>query len=348
MKKIKRFCWLCSGSNLKILDSAPTEGAKYAGIGATIFFTGIFASIAATYAIFTFTENIWLSSMFGLVWGGMIFNLDRYIVSSMRKSSSWKKEWTMALPRIILAIIISLVIARPLELKIFEKEIATELILMNDEIAQSRIDSTNSYYKKLIAGNQQDIDRLLAAVVSKQNQRDELRAIASAEADGTGGSLKRNPGPIYKIKKANADKVDEELTTLKLTNQQQIDIKRNQQAKWQKENNEKLTLLENPDYSGFAARLDALSRLTSSKSSIWLANLFLILLFIAIETAPVLVKLISSKGPYDYLLATEEYEHELAWLSQKAKLHSKTRKTAKRYSREESEYIDKYLSANLN
>jgi hypothetical protein len=247
VNKLKRFFWLCSGSNLKILDSALTEGAKYAGIGATIFFTGIFASIAATYAIFTFTDNIWLSSLFGLVWGGMIFNLDRYIVSSMRKSNSWKKEWTMALPRIVLAIIISLVIARPLELKIFEKEIATELLLMNDEIAQARIDSTNSYYKKLISTNQKDIDQLLEAVASLQRQRDELRAIASAEADGTGGSMKRNPGPIYKIKKANADKVDDELTALKFTNQQHISSKRAQQDKWQLENNEKLKLLEKPD-----------------------------------------------------------------------------------------------------
>lgn len=348
MNKIKRFFWLCSGSSLKILETAPTESAKYVGVGATIFFTGIFASIASTYAIFTFTENIWLSSLFGLVWGGMIFNLDRYIVSSMRKSSSWKKEWTMALPRIVLAIIISLVIARPLELKIFEKEIATELILLNDEIAQARIDSINNYYNKLISTNQNEIDELLAAVLVMQKQRNVLRAEASAEADGTGGTMKRNAGPIYMIKKANADKVDEELALLKVTNQELIDDKREQQKKWQQANNEKLVMLENPDYTGFAARLDALSRLTDKKSSIWLANLFIILLFIALETAPVLVKLISSKGPYDYLLATEEYEHELVWLGQKAKMHSKTRKAAKRYTQEETEYIDQYLSSNLN
>jgi len=348
VNKIKRFFWLCSGSNLSLLDSTPTEGAKYAGIGATIFFTGIFASIAATYAIFTFTDNLWLSSFFGILWGGMIFNLDRYIVSSMRKSGNWKKEWTMALPRIVLAIIISLVIARPLELKIFEKEIATELILINDEIAQARIDSINNYYNKLILASQNDINELLAAVMAMQKQRNELRAIASAEADGTGGSMKRNPGPIYKIKKANADKVDEELAALKNINQQQIDEKREQQQKWRKANYAKLAELVNPDYTGFAARLDALSRLTDKKASIWLANLFIILLFIALETAPVLVKLISSRGPYDYLLATEEYEHELQWLEQKAKLHNKTRKAAKRYSQQENEYIDQYLSSNLN
>ena len=147
MIRIKRFFWLFSGSHLTLLEKVPSEAAKYAGIGATIFFTGIFAAIAAGYAIFTFSDNLWLASLLGIIWGGMIFNLDRYIVSSMRKSNSWKKEWTMALPRIFLALIISLVIARPLELKIFEKEIKAELTLMNTEIIKAKRDSTNHYYQ---------------------------------------------------------------------------------------------------------------------------------------------------------------------------------------------------------
>jgi hypothetical protein len=81
---------------------------------------------------------------------------------------------------------------------------------------------------------------------------------------------------------------------------------------------------------------------------LWLANIFIILLFIAIETAPVMVKLISSKGPYDYMLETEEYHHELSWLAQKAKLNTKTRKSASHYTDEEHEYIDQYLTSNLN
>lgn len=348
MNKIKRFFWLCSGSNLKLLEKAPTEGAKYAGIGATIFFTGIFATIAATYAVFTFSDNLWMSSIIGIIWGGMIFNLDRYIVSSMRKSYSLKKEWTMALPRIFLALIISLVIARPLELKIFEKEIAAELSLMNTEITNTKRDSTNNYFNRLISAEQAEIDLLQAVITNKQHHRDELRAQATAEADGTGGTMKRNAGPIYQIKKAEADKVEEELATLSTTNQVIVASKREQILLLQKDKNAKLAAIEHPDYTGFAARLEALGRLTNKNASLWLANMFIILLFIAIETAPVLVKLISSKGPYDYLLEIEEYDHELAWLANKAKLNTKTRKSAKRYTNEEHEYIDQYLTSNLH
>ena len=347
MNRIKRFFWLCSGSHINLLEKAPTESAKYVGIGATIFFTGIFASIAGAYAIYTFTDNIWLASLIGLVWGGMIFNLDRYIVSSMRKSNSFKKEWLMALPRIILALIISLVIARPLELKIFEKEIKAELAFINDEMMAARRDSVNNYYQKQIAGEQKNIEILQAGIASKEKQRDELRAQASAEADGTGGTMKRNAGPIYKIKKANADIVEEELKSLRTTNEALIASKQDQQELWQENKNQKLAAITNPDYTGFAARLEALARLTSKNYSLLLANLFIILLFIAIETAPVMVKLISSKGPYDYLLETEEYTHELSWLFQKAKLNTKTRKSAKHHTTQEQAYINQYLTSSL-
>ncbi len=348
MNSIKRFFWLCSGSHLATLEKAPSEAAKYVGIGATIFFTGIFAGIAGGYAIYTFSDNIWLSATLGLIWGGMIFNLDRYIVSSMRKSTSWKREWLMATPRIFLAIIISLVIARPLELKIFEKEINSELVFMNTELMNAQRDSTNNYYQNLIEIEQAEIRQLLAAIAVKQKQRDELRALASAEADGTGGTMRRNAGPIYQIKKANADKVEAELAELDNTNRDLIITIRQKITRLEQDKANKLAAINHPNYTGFAARLEALGRLTGKNASLWLANMFIILLFVALETAPVIVKLISSKGPYDYLLASEEYNHEMAWLGHKAKLNAKTRKSARRLTEEEHEYIDQYLTSNLN
>ena len=133
MEKLKHFFWLCSGAYIAILKKCESEASKYVGIGATVFFTGVFAVMAAAYALYTVFDNYWISSALGLVWGFMIFNLDRYIVSSMRKEGNRKRELLTALPRIILAVIISLVIAKPLELKIFEKEIQAELVMMEQQ-----------------------------------------------------------------------------------------------------------------------------------------------------------------------------------------------------------------------
>ena len=35
--------------------------------------------------MFTVFEDVWISAGFGILWGLMIFNLDRYIVSSIKK-----------------------------------------------------------------------------------------------------------------------------------------------------------------------------------------------------------------------------------------------------------------------
>jgi hypothetical protein len=54
--------------------------------------------------------------------------------------------------------------------------------------------------------------------------------------------------------------------------------------------------------------MEALDRLGDRSEIIWFATLFITLLFIAIETAPLFVKLISARSPYDYVL--HELEHQ--------------------------------------
>jgi len=52
---------------------------------------------------------------------------------------------------------------------------------------------------------------------------------------------------------------------------------------------------------GFLDEIQALRALTRKKENgaMWWANLIIITLIVLIETAPILVKLISSRGPYD-------------------------------------------------
>ena len=126
---LQRFFIFCSGADIQILDTCSNgERNKYAGIGATVFFTAVMAFIASGYALYTVFDNIYTSIFFGLIWGLLIFNLDRYIVSTIKKRDSFKSELLQATPRIILAMIIAVVISKPLEMKIFEKEINQVLL----------------------------------------------------------------------------------------------------------------------------------------------------------------------------------------------------------------------------
>ena len=132
---LKQFFWMCSGADTDILkNSSKAEQTKFAGIGGTVFFTAVMAFIAASYALYTVFDSYVTAIVFGLVWGLLIFNLDRFIVSTIKKQDNkWKEIWQAA-PRIILAIIIAVVISKPLEMKLFEKEINQVLLTQKNEL----------------------------------------------------------------------------------------------------------------------------------------------------------------------------------------------------------------------
>jgi hypothetical protein len=347
MKKLTSFFLICSGADSTLLQKCPTETSKYVGMGATIFFTGVFAALAAGYALFTVFDSIWIAALFGLIWGMMIFNLDRYIVSSMRKEGRFSKELFMASPRIILAILISIVIAKPLELKIFEKEISPELIIMEQEAYARQDAQLTSRFEPTQDSIKNEIASLRAAIATKARTRDELIRIAQEEADGTGGSRRRNLGPIYKAKKADADKADAELQQLMAEHNVRIAALEKSLAESNASMNKELTSMERSRVDGPAARIDALSRLTEKSSAIWWADLFIMLLFIAIETAPVLVKLISPKGPFDNLLKIEEHSFAAQEVEEVAKTNAQVKERISVLPQRERAFVDKRLDTAL-
>lgn len=347
LKKITAFFWLCSGASRTLLRNCPTESSKYAGIGATVFFTGIFAAIASAYALYTVFENIIFAMLFGVVWGLMIFNLDRYIVSSMRKQGNFRKEFTMAIPRLILAILISIVIVKPLELKVFEKEINSELELMEKLSLTQKVEVIKTRFTAEKEQLQREIDSYKLEINQKTDSRNALRQQAQQEADGTGGSMRRNAGPIYQLKKADADKVDQELAELMARNSALISEKQNRLKEIEVQVEKEILALERNRMAGPAARMDALSNLTGKSKAIWLANWFIVLLFIAVETAPVLVKLLSPRGPYDDLLAVEERKFETASYEQFADQNMEIKARTANHPEFEKEYLERVLNRGM-
>ena len=347
MKRVADFFILCSGANTSLLERCPTERSKYAGLGATIFFTGLFAFASAAYALFTVFNNYFIAIALGLVWGLMIFNLDRYIVSSMRKEGRFLRELTAAVPRIIIAIIISVVIAKPLELRIFEKEINPELEVMEQKAYAMQEQEVRNRYSTQAAELRGQKEQLMQEIAEKSSQRDELVKIAQEEADGTGGSKRRNLGPIYKIKKADADKSDAELQqmlTANLANIQVIDSKLTYNDSLMRAS---LSELRFQKRDGPAARMEALNTLKTQSLPIWWASVFIMLLVMAVETAPVFVKLISGKGPYDNLLKMEEFKFTAEETESLAQSSAAVRKGMGAFPQEESDFVQKRLDEAL-
>ena len=348
MRKVISFFWFCSGADTEILKKCLSETAKYTGIGATVFFTGVFAFLSASYALYTVFENFFTSVAFGIVWGLMIFNLDRFIVSSMRKEGRAGREFAMAIPRLILAILISVVIARPLELKIFEKEIAPELVVMEQEKYSQQETQLMSRFVPYQDSLRAQITGLKQEIQEKAAKRDELLRLAQEEADGTGGSRRRNLGPIYKVKKADADKAERELAELSAQNGERISSLEALLSGNIELMNKEMTSLERSRLNGPAARMEALDRITRNSEAIFLAHWFILLLFIAIETAPVFVKLISPKGPYDNLLRIAEHGFIVEETESTARANAESKKRSENLPEHERTFISNRLDAELN
>lgn len=310
MNKVELFFCYCSGTSLSMLKRCPTEISKFVGIGATIFFTGLLAAISSAYALFFVFEGIVLPIGFGIIWGLMIFNLDRFIVLSMRKSHQNHVEYWQALPRLILAVLIAIVISKPLELKIFEKEIAAELSLIQQEVKFENEKAIAQRYARELDSLNNEKKVIDATVAKQQAKRDELLDLARKEADGTGGSGKVNPGPIYLIKKKNADQAQSELEALKAdAGVHKTNIK-NEISRLFELKQQEIRQLEVSDVNGISFQLTALNRLGEKYPTIFFANLFIILLFITLEISPIVSKLIAPRGPYDELLEVHEKTFE--------------------------------------
>lgn len=300
---LKKFFWICSGADIDILNDCPkSEQEKYAGIGATVFFTAVMAFLAGSYALLTVFDNVWISIGFGLIWGLLIFNLDRYIVSTIKKRDKFSMELIQASPRILLAIIIAVVISKPLEMKIFEKEIQREILTSQNEMIRENQSQVGEIFAPEIARLEAENGQLQAATEAKKVEVDALYERYISEAEGRDGTMKLGKGPVYKEKRDKHDVALKEYAELKSANDQLI--RQNQSKLDELRVQEDLRVastqpvIEGVD--GFMARLKALNQLPE-----W-PQFFIFLLFMAVETAPILAKLMSPKGPYDLKLANIE------------------------------------------
>lgn len=296
---LKRFFLLCSGVDGDIVNSCSNgEQNKYAGIGATVFFTAVMAFIASSYALYTVFDNPYIAIAFGLVWGFLIFNLDRFIVSTIKKRDSFMDELIQASPRIILAVIIAIVISKPLEIKIFEKEINAELLKQKNEMAIANKNQVSNYFKNDVDKNKAEIDSLKSGISKKEKEVANLYQSYITEAEGTAGTKKMGKGPIYKEKREAHDLAAKQLDSLKIASSKAIADKETRAKTLQTDLDKKVTATQPiiEGFDGLMARINALGKLPA------LPSIFIMLLFLAIETSPIIAKLLSPKSEYDFKL----------------------------------------------
>lgn len=307
-----KFLWWCAGAHQQLLKQYPSEQAKYSGLGGVILATFVLAALSAGYAMYTVFNNWILAITFAIVWGLIIFNFDRFLVSTMRKYGvSRRKQIWMAVPRIALALLIGLTIARPLELKIFEKEIDTKVT----ENLHKKIQNNDSLLKienaALTQNTTTERNRLIARKLGIEDTLHQLQQSYLREADGTAGSMQRGIENITRLKmnayNAASLQFAPELAQLNAGIREQDSILAT--ASVSLEGKRKVYEAATASNVGFLECNKALSDLSDEEGSVFWTSLLISLLIILIETGPILSKLMMPVGPYDIALAKEELLH---------------------------------------
>jgi hypothetical protein len=344
----RNFLWWCSGAYQRLLAQYPSEHSKYAGIGGVILATFVLAGLSAGYAVYTVFGNPYWTILFAVIWGLIIFNFDRFLVATMRKYGvTSNRQLQLAIPRFLLALLIGLTIARPLELKVFEKEIDVKVaenrhkkMLYNDSMLQLE-------NKNLQSTALSERTRLNGRKSSLEDTLHRLQQSYVAEADGTGGSGRRGIEKLTRMKmdayNSAVQQYNPELLQLQSQINAQDSILNNMQASTEGKRKGYETELNNK--VGFLERNKALADLANEESSVFWANLLISLLIILIEIGPILAKLIVSVGPYDIALAKMELmqmaESENAMRRDKELLFEKQKGLYEQKKQVSAELVDK-------
>jgi len=131
MKQLNNILFWASGARISILDKITEyEKRKFQLIGVSLLISAFVSIISAFYAILLISQNTLSSLLIGLMWGLMVTNLNRLLISSIiynHKSRQKKLYWF--LPSLLLSIIIAITMAVPLQLKLFEREINFNIIM---------------------------------------------------------------------------------------------------------------------------------------------------------------------------------------------------------------------------
>ena len=299
------FLIFCAGASRELLEKCPRfETTKYVCMGLTVFFTAILATISSFFAFSLVFDQMPLVIIFSLFWGAIIFNLDRYIVSSMRHSEKKWQEVVKVIPRLIIATLIAVIVSKPLEIQIFKNEIQSYLMVQNAQ----KVANVDLKYTSRFSELNQKKTKIDSQYISMLMLREKYYEDFKCECDGTCGTRKVGRGIECLSKKNKYEQFLKELSLEKIRRDSTLIYLVEQEKSLKSKIEQEAEVIEASISFGLIDQIRALNKIDK------LSSMFIIFIFVMIETAPILTKLLSSRGPYDNLVMEYERAFETNYL----------------------------------
>lgn len=282
MSFVKNFLYFLSGTHTIIMDEieekVPHERNKRLMLGIMILFSSFLIGFLFFFVINQIFNNYLWAFLICVPLTIMFTLIDSYLISSIRKTY-FIPNFITILPRLILSIFIALVVALPLEMKLFEAEIASRISsnisfgVEYDTQIQDYEKQTNEYKKNL-------------SILQEKYIR---------EIEGSDGTKESGIGPVASFLKGEINKVENNLNEAQARRNDLI----GQKTKVLTEQN-----------NSFLSKLQVLQTIRKEESSTYFASWLLFLIILLIEINPYFVFLLAPKGAYDMVLDNLLFEEK--------------------------------------
>jgi hypothetical protein len=205
-----------------------------------------------------------------------------------------------------MAVFIALVISKPLELKLFQSEIDFKLL----EIKREKALLIDEQYELKFRQIERNENKYQAELNKSFQLKESYYAQYKCECDGTCGTGNSGRGSECVRKQQKYESYTKEHQIIESKINTRLSLLSAEKAKLNVDKDKEKQELSKHFSKGLLARLEALSALSGNTS------FAILLLFIFLETAPILSKLFAPIGPYDHLLQGKEYPYKMAYFGQ--------------------------------
>jgi hypothetical protein len=221
------FLWLGCADDA-ILDRCPrAERMRAAATGGTVLVVAVLAALSAIVTAHQFLHvGVPGALVLGAGWGMAIMALDRWLILSIRRQPTGWRTLLLALPRVAVAVVAGLVIAKPVMLVMFRGEIDARAVYDRRQALLGATQAIDAKYSPQITTLTAQRDTLESGLTTvdpggvlqsdpiyqaDMRRAQNLQAAAQkassgalCELDGTCGSGHIGDGPIYATKEAEA------------------------------------------------------------------------------------------------------------------------------------------------
>jgi hypothetical protein len=227
------FLWL-GGADFASLNRCRSERPRLVALGGAVLMTSVLATCAGALALHDWLHAPLVFALFGgAFWGVSIMNLDRWVMLTVRRQSTPSRTITLAIPRLLLAVVVGIVISGPLVLEVFHSEITARALQDRQAtLAQARKKLSSEYSRieelgreqrelqsasasspvsNVLAGSK-DFTTLQSQLAEQQKQLQAAQQQAICELDGTCGTRHSGAGPVYHVKEQQAQAIAAQVT----------------------------------------------------------------------------------------------------------------------------------------